>query len=204
MSRRKKADINKIRLPSSLDWCTMATTSDESSRLNMVTWQPQVQLKKLARSISKDNVKLLPLQRVSTTLQDVKRNGETIMLTAQTHIQKLKEASVDDSSISLRLSKSDKVPPKIRKSASEANLVKPRRFRALSIPKSPSPQGTDGFNWLSAFNESINQARESTRPKFQLPSRSSLEVQVRFTIIFLCAKMSSPNFLLFCGPKIIP
>jgi hypothetical protein len=52
------------------------------------TWHPHI--KQLAKSLSKDNLSLVPLHKVSSTLQDVKRNGETLMLTAQSQFQKFK------------------------------------------------------------------------------------------------------------------
>jgi hypothetical protein len=50
-------------------------------------WQPGLTL--LAKSLSRDN--LTPLARVSDRLSDVKRSGEQLMLTAQSHVAKLAE-----------------------------------------------------------------------------------------------------------------
>ena len=56
-------------------------------------WEPHVQeLRKFTRSFSTGNVtKVVPLhlERVSTTLEDVRRNSESLMLSAHSTIQKL-------------------------------------------------------------------------------------------------------------------
>lgn len=161
-----------------------SASSDDAVRLNNNNSLPVNQFQKLARSISsKDNMALIPLQRVSTTLQDVKRNGETLMLTLKKNLKDA-SSSADDSMLG-RLGKMDAVRPRFRKSASETNIFKPKPFRMLSSPKRPTAEGAESFDWLSAFNDTINQARESTRPKFQLPSRSSLEHQVRLHLFLL-------------------
>ena len=124
---------------------------------------------------------LAPLQRVSSTLQDVRRNGETLLsnISAQTQIlQKFPKG--DDLPL---LSFGDATRRAFRKSASEANLQRPRFTRALTTPPR-DPSGSQ-IDWLGAFNEKINLARDKSRPKFQLPTRSQFEEQVgvaqRFT-----------------------
>lgn len=117
---------------------------------------------------------LAPLQRVSSTLQDVRRNGETLLSSAQTQLlQKFPKG--DDLSL---LSFGDATRRAIRKSASEANLQRPRFTRALSSP--PRDSSGSQIDWLGAFNDKINQARDKNRPKFQLPTRFQFEEQVSY------------------------
>lgn len=157
------ADSSKVH-KINLIWVTGTMASDTHDS----QW-PQLQLQKLQQfqNLSKDNMAIIP-QKVSNTLLDVKKNGETLMITASERLKKFGEKDSFGR---------DSPMKNLRKSASEANVLKPRLFRTMSTvgPKSPP---SDGFNWLAAFNQTINQARESNRSKFQLPSRASLE-QVR-------------------------
>lgn len=167
-------------------------------------WQAP-QLEKLARSISKDNLTLVPLQRVSSTLQDVKKNGEALMLTAHNAVQRLRpdgrtdewQSSTQNINITANTSISNGRGRRrlLRKSASEANLrqgpvrpVRPVRVKttdkqssAKSSSNPQSPQNLESFDWLNAFNERINTGRRSsaTGPKLQLPLRESFEQQAK-------------------------
>ena len=106
-----------------------------------------------------------PLQRVSSTLQDVRRNGETLLSTAQKNLSKFSQQEK-------LFTKNNRV---VRKSASEANLQLPRFTRALAAPRE-APVQVD--NWLAGINNQINQARDKSTPKFQLPSPSQFQEQV--------------------------
>ena len=113
-------------------------------------------------------------QKVSSTLEGVKRNGQTLLSSAQLQLQKQFSQREEATEVLLgRLANSRR--PGLRKSVSEANIQKPRFSRALSTaPREGSPQ----IDWLGAFNQKINQARDNNRPKFQLPFPSELGVQV--------------------------
>lgn len=127
-----------------------------------------------------------PLQRVSSTLEDVRKNGESLLTSASLHLAKFQNESDLLKQLTLNDAKSARTP--IKKSFSEANLRRPRFSKALSS----APRETPGRDWLSAFNEKINRAREQTRPKFQLPSRSQVEDQVRFLLLFsLCSQIAT-------------
>lgn len=152
----------------------MTSTGGDDSRWDgspQPSWQPTYHIQKLARSLSKDNLALAPLQRVSSTLQDVKRNGETLMLTAQRNIQRLKSPTEADEWLpQARMMPSGGQRPGLRKSSSDSSFLRPR---------GPARPAGEGFDWLAALNERLNQAKTSSRPKFQLPSRESFEQQVR-------------------------
>lgn len=66
---------------------------------------PHVQeLRKLTQSFGKDNMitKVVPLERMSTTLEDVRRNSESLMLSAHSTIQKLaQDGSLNDDPVRL-------------------------------------------------------------------------------------------------------
>ncbi|KFM26760.1 Digalactosyldiacylglycerol synthase 1, chloroplastic [Auxenochlorella protothecoides] len=85
-------------------------------------WQPGLQ--RLAKSFSRE--KLAPLARVSDTLSDVKRNGEHLMLTAQSQVAKLNENTARlAGDLSVLASRGEGRPSRLgglRKSSSEANL----------------------------------------------------------------------------------
>ena len=156
----------------------MATAAEPRNRVNEFL-QPE-QLQKFARNLSKDNLALVPLHRVSSTFQDVKKNGEALMLTAQNAVQRFRpDAQADEWTLLGRIGQSQSTRPSLRKSASEANLRRPRLSHAVTTKESPAAPQPEAFDWLGTFNEKINKARESNRPKFQLPSRVSFELQVR-------------------------
>jgi hypothetical protein len=116
-------------------------------------------------------------QRVSSTLEDVRRNGQTLLSSAQLQLQRQFSQREEATEVLLgRLGKADTSRrPRIRKSASEANIQKPRFTRALSTaPREASPH----IDWLGALNQKINQARNKNRPQFQLPFRSEFGEQV--------------------------
>lgn len=116
-------------------------------------------------------------QKMSSTLEDVKRNGQTLLSSAQVQLRKQFSQREDATEVLLgRLTKTDSSrSSRMRKSVSEANMQKPRFTRALSTAhRGGSPQ----IDWLGAFNEKINLARDKSRPQFQLPSRSEFEEQV--------------------------
>jgi digalactosyldiacylglycerol synthase len=146
-------------------------------------WPQVQQIKQLAKSVSTDLALRVP-SAAASTLEDVKRNSESLMLTAQSQLQRqFQRLDAEDWSLLGRLSGPAAAQPRagIRKSASDANLVRRRHItlarppEATSKPSTPS-KSSDGFVWLSAFNEKINQARDSSRPKFQLQfSRNGLE-----------------------------
>lgn len=167
-------------------------------------WQAP-QLEKLARSISKDNLTLVPLQRVSSTLQDVKKNGEALMLTAHNAVQRLRPDGKTEAWQGPTQS-IDVVPPNntrslsnssgrgrrrlLRKSASEANLrqgpVRPVRVKTTveqsshsSRSNPQSPQGLETFDWLNAFNEKLNTARRSSGTSLGPRGLSQLQLPLR-------------------------
>lgn len=121
-------------------------------------------------------------QKMSITLEGVKRNGQTLLSSAQLQLQKQFSQREDATEVLLgRLTKTDTSRRSgLRKSVSEANMQKPRFTRALSTaPREGSPQ----IDWLGAFNQKINLARDKSRHKFQLPFRSEFEEQVSFASI---------------------
>lgn len=161
----------------------MATAAEPRNKIT--PWQPE-QLQKFARSLSKDNLTLVPLHRVSSTFQDVKKNGEALMVTAQNAVQRFRpDAQADEWTLLGRLGQSEMARPSLRKSASEANLCRPRLSHTMTTKVhagGPAPQ-PEAFHWLGTFNEKINKARDSNRPKFQLPSGISFESQVWLPVI---------------------
>lgn len=116
------------------------------------------------------------LQRVTSTFEDVKKNGTTLINTAQKSIQKLKVPGLDEGNFA-RLGTA---PNKggVRRSASESTFQRPR-WQGKSLTPSNSPPKQPGFDWLTAFNDTLNQAR--TKPTFQLPSK--VEEQVRLALV---------------------
>lgn len=177
-----------------------------SDRVFSPSWQPHLQ--KIAKSWSKDSLALAPLQqRVTTTLQDVRKNGETLMLTAQTHIQRLggplgeggSGRMADDWALLRRVGTAEtKRSVGMRRSASDTNFQQrargavrlPRRAARL-IQEAAGEQGQDGesWSWLSSLNNTLNQARAASRPKFQLPvTTAALESQARGAVRWLCRR----------------
>jgi hypothetical protein len=116
-------------------------------------------------------------QRVSSTLEGVKRNGQTLLSSAQLRFQQFsQEATSEEVLLGRSKAKADTSRRQgLRTSVSEANIQKPKFSRALIIaPQEGSPQ----IDWLGAFNQRINEARDKSRPKFQLPFHSEIGEQV--------------------------
>ena len=163
----------------------MATASGDQPQ-----W-PQVQhFQRLAKSVSSDLAVRVP-SAAASTLQDVRRNGETLVLTAQSQLQKqLQKLDAEDWSLLGRLNSIEGKNTRrtLRKSSSDAMLVRaPRRSMIPAAAPtnqsrgvtSPTNKKTEGFEWLQVFNERINMARESSRPKFELLARNGLEEQAK-------------------------
>ena len=158
-----------------------------------VAWSPHLtpQLQKLAKSFSTDNLNVsASLDRVSSTLNDVRRNGETLLLTANSQLQKLK-APLEVRPIR-RSSVSEQSPNPIkslRKSSSESNvqIAAPRTSRSLrrgvSRLRHTSVAPLDerlSDTWLEALNNTVSQAKSNNLAKLpQLPSRKSFESQAK-------------------------
>lgn len=133
----------------------------------------------------------MPLTRVSSTLEDVKKNAGAIVAAAQTTLAPL----ADD----LQLLKRVGEPRSgMRRVHSETNFARPAaRLRlqrppadgfGAAEPSSPQIQPrrlsrdqqrqADAWDWLNALNTTLNQARAAQQNRFQM-SRAGLEEQVR-------------------------
>jgi hypothetical protein len=163
-----------------------------SPRATLPGWGP-TGLGKLAHSLSKDN--LQSLHRVSSTLNDVKKNGEMLMLTASqvTQVHRLKssftEASTrladqaSDWALIKRVDTMERKRPALRSGMRRS--VSDNDFRSLRVPRVVtqaaqqlgSPE-SDNWDLLSALNSTLNQARAVNRPVFSLPKPGTLEEQV--------------------------
>jgi hypothetical protein len=152
------------------------------------------QLQKL-RSLSAQQA-IVPLQRVSSTLEEhvsnVKRNSQLLLTTAQTALQN--GLGADDLQLLKRLGASSdtstRSPPAMRRVASDTNFLQhtPGRLRLQRPPTTAQQQQgltreqqqrqADAWDWLSALNSTLNQARAAQQSRFQL-TRTGLEEQVR-------------------------
>ena len=140
------------------------------------------QVQQLARNVSTDLAIRVPA--AVTTLQDVKKNGETLMSSAQSRLQKqLQRLDAEEWTLLGKINSTEAQKRKrmMHKSASDAMLVRSRRVtpaarstQKIMAIESPTKR-SEGFEWLHAFNERINIARESSRPKFELLSRNGFE-----------------------------
>lgn len=165
---------------------------DSSREVDVSTpvWEPHVQeFKKLTRSFSRENVAKLPLERVSTTLQDVKRSSESLMLTAHSTIQKIKVGEVGFDGSELPKKKRPEIRTvkdrsTLRRAVSESSIRRPKISRALA--ESPTRKGgsrkqsNETFEWLSSLGEKIvSNTDPSNKFAFQLPSAAEFQQQVR-------------------------
>jgi hypothetical protein len=150
---------------------------------------------------SKDSLALaVPLQRMSSTLLDVKKNGETLMLTAQTHLQSMKEKQSnwlsasskgsslhDDVSLLGRMVSAERKRANMKRSVSDSSFqrLQSRWLHSRGRPTGAvepaqqderSPKQTDSRDWLKALNETLNQARTAAQPKLKLPVLEMLPV----------------------------
>ncbi len=161
-------------------------------------WRPPPTLRTLHKSLSSSLTSssqqaLVPLTRVSNTLEDVKKNAGAIVAAAQTTLAPL----ADD----LQLLKRVGEPRSgMRRVQSESNFARPAARLRLQRPPAagfgpaapsspqarPPPQQlsrdqqrqVDAWDWLNALNTTLNQARAAQQNRFQL-SRAGLEEQVR-------------------------
>lgn len=182
----------------------------ESSRevdLPTPVWEPHVQeFKKLTRSFSRENVAKLPLERVSTTLQDVKRSSESLMLTAHSTIQKIKVGEVGFDGTELSRNKRPEIRRvkdrnTLRRAASESSIRRPKISRALA--ESPTRKGgsrkqsNETFEWLSSIGEKIASNTDPTNKfAFQLPSAAEFQQQVRCGMTvekYVCWPVAGPR-----------
>jgi digalactosyldiacylglycerol synthase len=165
----------------------------ESSRevdVPTTVWETHVQeFKKLTRNFSRENVAKLPLERVSTTLQDVKRSSESLMLTAHSTIQKIKVGEVGFDGPELSRKKRPEIRRvkdrnTLRRAASESSIRRPKISRALA--ESPTRKGgsrkqsNETFEWLSSIGEKIaSNTDPSNKFAFQLPSAAEFQQQAK-------------------------
>lgn len=171
---------------------TMSSHGDDGQPL----WRPPPTLRTLHKSLSSSLTSssqqaLVPLGRVSSTLEDVKKNAGAIVAAAQTTLAPL----ADD----LQLLKRVGEPRSgMRRVHSESNFARPAARLRLQRPPAAgfgpaepsSPQAqpqqlsrdqqrqVDAWDWLNALNSTLNQARAAQQSRFQL-SRAGLEEQVR-------------------------
>ncbi|WPT11845.1 Digalactosyldiacylglycerol synthase 1 [Picochlorum sp. SENEW3] len=177
-------------------------SDQQQSRDEGPVWEPHVQeLKKFTRSFSRDNMaKVVPLDRVSTTLEDVKRNSESLMLSAHSTFQKLRPPSMEGGILvgepkkvePLTVSKetSTFVKPgtprrgykkqnqrgrKMRRARSDNTIVKPKVSEELG----PPTYAKDTFEWFSSFGSRKEGQESSQLFSFQLPSASELQEQAK-------------------------
>lgn len=156
-------------------------------------------LQQLARSLSKDN-----LQRVSSSIHDIKRQGDVLMLTATaaTADRAASRLKAGISEASSRLQQLPGLPgspaddwsllkragaPKaaarrvgMRRSASDNGLRArlPRAGSAAPRPLAGPTAEEQSWDLLTALNNTLNQARAGG-PVLSLPTRRSFEEQVR-------------------------
>jgi digalactosyldiacylglycerol synthase len=168
-------------------------------------WEPHVQeLRKLTRSFSTDNVtKVVPLhlEKVSTTLEDVRRNSESLMLSAHSTIQKL--ALPSEGLLSSEPRKIEPLSIKVKDASNKKSLKtekggRPGRGNRRSVRRVVSDNSLaktkvsqdfgsptyakDTFEWLSTFGGKWGQISPSESPKrtgFQLPSAEELQNKAR-------------------------
>jgi hypothetical protein len=131
---------------------------------------------------------LVPLARVSSTLEEVKANG----LAA---VQKMQSGLDSDFALLRRVgtpSEARRGPGGMRRVASDTNFARrtpaPHLLQrppaaAAGAPQPPrltaaQQRQADAWDWLSALNSTLNQARAAQQQRFAL-SRAGLEEQVR-------------------------
>ena len=148
-------------------------------------------LQSLHKSLSSRSA-IVPLKRVSNTLDDVKKNGQQLLVTAQTALQ---NGLNDDWALLKRVGtpadarRTSSAAP-MRRVASDTNFQRPGRLlvqrASASTALAAAPMAltreqqrqADAWDWLSALNTTLNQARAAQQSKFTLPSKGQLEEQV--------------------------
>ena len=173
-------------------------------------------LQSLHKSLSSRNA-IVPLKRVSNTLDDVKKNGQQLLVTAQTALQ---NGLNDDWALLKRVGtpadarRTSSAAP-MRRVASDTNFQRPGRLLVQRAPASTAlaaaptaltreqQRQADAWDWLSALNTTLNQARAAQQSKFTLPSKGQLEEQVgvpQRLPACRCYPLASPSRLLIRGP----
>lgn len=141
------------------------------------------------RSLSSQGA-LVPLTRVSSTIEDLTKNGQLLLTTAQTALQNAGAGlAADEWQLLKRAGEPRRAAPTMRRVASDTNFAQhvPGRLR-LQRPPAAAPQQqpltreqqqrqADAWDWLSALNSTLNQARAAQQSRFQL-TRTGLEEQV--------------------------
>jgi hypothetical protein len=173
-------------------------------------------LQSLHKSLSSRNA-IVPLKRVSNTLDDVKKNGQQLLVTAQTALQ---NGLNDDWALLKRVGtpadarRTSSAAP-MRRVASDTNFQRPGCLLVQRAPASTAlaaaptaltreqQRQADAWDWLSALNTTLNQARAAQQSKFTLPSKGQLEEQVgvpQRLPACRCYPLASPSRLLIRGP----
>ena len=135
---------------------------------------------------------IVPLKRVSNTIEEVKKNGQQLLVTAQTALQ---NGLNDDWALLKRVgtpadARRTTSAASMRRVASDTNFQRPgrlvlQRSPATAVAAASGPltreqqRQADAWDWLSALNTTLNQARAAQQSKFTLPTKVQLEEQVR-------------------------
>lgn len=159
-------------------------SSDQDARLAL-QWRTAGQKigERLSRSLSKDNLALVPtVTKLSNTLSDVRKNVDLQVTSVAQKLSSL-EAPEDWA----MLGRAGAAPGgRMRRSVSDNNFMKPVRSRLGTIraPQLLQPQQQppgspklDGWDWLGTINNTLGQARKPALPRFQLPE--SVEQQAK-------------------------
>lgn len=140
--------------------------------------RPHVQeLKKLTQSFGKDT--MIPLERVSTTLEDVRRNSESLMLSAHSTIQRfaqdgslspvtiepLKKINVKKKNVSRRVQEGERASPKV----GDMNKSRKKNHGMRRAVSDTSISGKERFEWLPNLGARWTSGSEDDSPmSFQL------------------------------------
>ena len=162
------------------------TGSSSEDPLQQAVWrlQPAALQQRLSQTA------IVPLTRAGlSTIEDVKKNGQLLLTSAQTALQKQKNGFSEDWQLLKRVG----TPAEARRSAkgsmrrvaSDTNFQRAHHLR-LQRPPGGSPlsreqeqqRQADAWDWLTALNSTLNQARAAQQSKFER-TRTGLEQQVR-------------------------
>ena len=144
--------------------------SDQDARLAL-QWRTAGQKigERLSRSLSKDNLALVPtVTKLSNTLSDVRKNVDLQVTSVAQKLSSL-EAPEDWA----MLGRAGAAPGgRMRRSVSDSNFMKPVRTRLGTIrpPQLLQPQQQlspklDGWDWLGTINNTLGQARKPVLPR---------------------------------------